>query len=57
MNKKTLDINNLNDKKRKNDHLYSDIFGNASSIRSPNAKKSEDLVLSTYDWQTADVKS
>jgi len=57
MKKKRLDINNINDKKRKNDHLYSDIFGNEGSVRSPTGtKKAGDLVLSTNDWATADVK-
>lgn len=50
MKKKTLDINNLNDKKRQGDHLYSDIFGNASSMRSPGGKKGENLLLSSNDW-------
>jgi len=27
MSKKRIDVNNLNDKKKQNDHLYSDILG------------------------------
>jgi hypothetical protein len=41
MTKKRVDINNLNDKKKQNDHLYSDILGQEKSFRSPLAKKSK----------------
>jgi hypothetical protein len=30
MKKKQLDINNMRDKQRKNDHMYSDILGGSS---------------------------
>ena len=44
MKKASLDINNLADKKRKADHLYSDIFGNthASSFRTPSKNPDTD---------------
>lgn len=57
MKKKRIDINNLNDKKRQNDHLYSDIFGTEGRVRSPTGLKSNgDLVLSTNDWASTDVQ-
>jgi len=47
MKKKLLDVNNLNDKKRKSDHMFSDIFGKSSKgVRSmnkiPELKQEED---------------
>lgn len=41
MTKKKVDINNLNDKKKQNDHLYSDILGQEKGFRSPIANKSK----------------
>ncbi len=38
MKKKRLDINNVNDQKRKNDHLYSDLSGNNGLASSKNSK-------------------
>lgn len=57
MNKKPkLDINNMNEKQRKNDHMFSDILGGSASVRSHKGKKAGDLVIATNDWQTADLK-
>ena len=53
MKKAPVDFNNLNDKKRKNDHLYSDILGaepRVSEMRSPECKKGNN------DWQSSDIK-
>ncbi len=60
MNKKTHDINNLTDNKRKKDHMYSDILGQTSQggRGSPIRKKNDDLASSSGNWSnTADVKS
>ena len=46
MKKKTLDINNLKDNKRKKDHMYSDILGGngGGKITNGNTNKNEALI-------------
>jgi len=54
MKKTSLDVNNMNEGTKKNDPLYSDIFGTGGSmagVKSPGQKKrAEDLTLSTNGW-------
>jgi len=61
MKKNGLDINNLNAKRRANDHMYSDILGSNSQIggnvKSPGKKPAQDLHLSSNSWSTADLKN
>jgi hypothetical protein len=45
MKKTSLDMNNLNDKARKGDHMYSDILGGErpmSAMKSPDQRKKAD---------------
>ncbi len=40
--KQRVDINNLNDDKKKSDHLYSDIMGQERAFRAPATKQKKD---------------
>lgn len=59
MNKPKLDINNLADKHRKQDHLYSDILGSSSngtkSQKNIGLKSTE--VSAASNWSQQDVKA
>lgn len=58
MKRTNVDFNNMNDTKKKGDHLYSDILGGSSNQREMKSpmKKNDNLVSTTSDWQTADIK-
>ena len=53
MKKKSVDINNMKDKQRKKDHMYSDILGssgNGGKVQQTTHKtKNEDLQISGHD--------
>lgn len=55
MKKKRLDVNNVNDKKRQQDHMYSDILGNNTGRGIPQKEKG-DSKPGVQGWQTPDVK-
>jgi hypothetical protein len=64
MKKKGYDVNNLADKNRKTDHMYSDIMGSRNlvsgnrngTVKSPNKKVQSDLHLASNTWSNADVR-
>lgn len=57
MRKTNIDVNNVHDKKRKKDHMYSDILGAEGNVESRSGlKQADDLVLTTNNWQTTDIK-
>jgi hypothetical protein len=43
MKRPGIDINNMNDNTKKNDHLYSDILGGSAPVRTPVQKKPDDF--------------
>lgn len=58
MERPKYDVNNMQDNKRKKDHLYSDIMTAGEKVdRAGGLKKGEDIVMATGDWSQPDVKS
>lgn len=61
MNKPKLDVNNLADKQRKQDHLYSDIMGSDLSLAQSQSKKNLGLksneVSAASNWAQQDVRA